>query len=79
MKKSLRGSTQGILIMTKIEKLETPAMSIITEEMIKHIYEAISAMNQGVQMMHERLTTQSSELEELKKRLETLEKKLDLQ
>ena len=76
MKKSLRGSTQGILIMTKIE---TPAMSIITEEMIKHIYEAIAAMNQGVQMMHERLTTQSSELEELKKRLETLEKKLDLQ
>lgn len=76
MKKSLRGSTQGILIMIK---RETPAMSIITEEMIKHIYEAISAMNQGVQMMHERLTTQSSELEELKKRLETLEKKLDLQ
>ncbi len=76
MKKSLRGSTQGILIMIK---RETPAMSIITEEMIKHIYEAISAMNQGVQMMHERITTQSSELEELKKRLETLEKKLDLQ
>ncbi len=76
MKKSLRGSTQGILIMIK---RETPAMSIITEEMIKHIYEAIAAMNQGVQMMHERLTTQSSELEELKKRLETLEKKLDLQ
>ena len=76
MKKSLRGSTQGILIMIK---RETPAMSIVTEEMIKHIYEAISAMNQGVQMMHERLTTQSSELEELKKRLETLEKKLDLQ
>ena len=76
MKKSLRSSTQGILIMTK---RETPAMSIITEEMIKHIYEAISAMNQGVQMMHERITTQSSELEELKKRLETLEKKLDLQ
>ena len=78
MKKSLRGSTQGILIMIK-SKRETPAMSIITEEMIKHIYEAISAMNQGVQMMHERITTQSSELEELKKRLETLEKKLDLQ
>lgn len=78
MKKSLRGSTQGILIMIK-SKRETPAMSIITEEMIKHIYEAIAAMNQGVQMMHERLTTQSSELEELKKRLETLEKKLDLQ
>ena len=76
MKKSLKGSTQGILIMTK---RETPAMSIITEEMIKHIYEAIAAMNQGVQVMHERLTTQSSELEELKKRLETLEKKLDLQ
>ncbi len=76
MKKSLRSSIQGILIMIK---RETPAMSIITEEMIKHIYEAISAMNQGVQMMHERLTTQSSELEELKKRLETLEKKLDLQ
>ena len=78
MKKSLRGSTQGILIMIK-SKRETPAMSIITEEMIKHIYEAISAMNQGVQTMHERLTTQSSELQELKKRLETLEKKLDLQ
>ena len=78
MKKSLRGSTQGILIMIK-SKRETPAMSIITEEMIKHIYEAISAMNQGVQMMHERITTQSSELEELKKRLETLEKRLDLQ
>ncbi len=78
MKKSLRGSTQGILIMIK-SKRETPAMSIITEEMIKHIYEAISAMNQGVQVMHDRLTTQSSELEELKKRLETLEKKLDLQ
>ena len=76
MKKSLRSSIQGILIMIK---RETPAMSIITEEMIKHIYEAIAAMNQGVQMMHERLTTQSSELEELKKRLETLEKKLDLQ
>ena len=76
MKKSLKGSTQGILIMTK---RETPAMSIITEEMIKHIYEAISAMNQGVQVMHDRLTTQSSELQELKKRLETLEKKLDLQ
>ena len=76
MKKSLRSSIQGILIMIK---RETPAMSIVTEEMIKHIYEAISAMNQGVQMMHERLTTQSSELEELKKRLETLEKKLDLQ
>ncbi len=76
MKKSLRSSIQGILIMIK---RETPAMSIITEEMIKHIYEAISAMNQGVQMMHERITTQSSELEELKKRLETLEKKLDLQ
>ena len=76
MKKSLRGSTQGILIMIK---RETPAMSIITEEMIKHIYEAIAAMNQGVQTMHERLTTQSSELQELKKRLETLEKKLDLQ
>ena len=78
MKKSLRGSTQGILIMIK-SKRETPAMSIITEEMIKHIYEAIAAMNQGVQVMHDRLTTQSSELEELKKRLETLEKKLDLQ
>ena len=76
MKKSLRSSIQGILIMIK---RETPAMSIITEEMIKHIYEAISAMNQGVQVMHDRLTTQSSELEELKKRLETLEKKLDLQ
>ena len=76
MKKSLRSSIQGILIMIK---RETPAMSIITEEMIKHIYEAISAMNQGVQMMHERITTQSSELEELKKSLETLEKKLDLQ
>ena len=78
MKKSLRGSTQEILIMIK-SKRETPAMSIITEEMIKHIYEAISAMNQGVQVMHDRLTTQSNELEELKKRLETLEKKLDLQ
>ncbi len=78
MKKSLRGSTQGILIMIK-SKRETPAMSIITEEMIKHIYEAISAMNQGVQVMHDRLTTQSNELQELKKRLETLEKKLDLQ
>ena len=49
-------------------KRETPAMSIISEEMIKHIYEAISAMNQGVQSMHERITTQSSELEKLKKR-----------
>ena len=58
---------------------ETPAMSIVTEGMIKHIYEAISAMNQGVQVMHDRLTTQSNELQELKKRLETLEKKLDLQ
>ena len=55
---------------------ETPAMSIVTEEMIKHIYEAISAMNQGVQVMHDRLTTQSNELQELKKRLETLEKSL---
>ena len=61
-----------------MNKRETPAMSIVTEEMIKHIYEAILAMNQGVQVMHERLTTQSSELQELKKRLETLEKKLDL-
>jgi len=60
-------------------KRETPAMSIITEEMIKHIYEAMAAMNQGVQLMHERITTQTGELEKLKKRLEILEKKLDLQ
>ena len=53
-------------------------MSIVTEEMLKHIYEAILAMDKGVQMMHDRITAQASELAEIKKRIETLEKKLDL-
>lgn len=75
MKKRLRSSIPGTLIMTEKKTARPVTMSIITDEMVLHIYEAIKAMNDGLQAMHETLMTHTRTVKEMQDRIETLEKK----
>ena len=61
--------------MTEKKTARPVTMSIITDEMVLHIYEAIKAMDEGVQHMHETLLAQARIMKEMQARIETLEKK----